>query len=58
MTGDSEARVEFAAALFADDVGDDLGGVGLGGLFVTEDDLSTTILTLVLGELLFQVLDV
>lgn len=58
VSRDGETRVELAAALFADDVGNDFGGVGLGCLFVAEDDLSAAVLALVLGELLFQVLDI
>lgn len=58
VSRDGETRVELAATLFADNVGDDLGGVGLGGLFVAENDLSAAVLALVLGELLLQVLDI
>ena len=58
VAGDCEAGFEAAFAFLADHVRDNLGGVGGAGVLVVEDEFAGTVLALVGGEALAEVVDV
>ena len=55
VSWDREAGFEAASAFLADHVGDDLGGVGVRGVFVSEDQFPRAVLPLVSREAFAQV---